>query len=421
MFRLLCLFLFFWSFLAGELYDPIAVYLTWQKNPESTMTVRWLTGQDRREDVLEYRLENVAQWSSAAGSHVKLPRSAPYLLHSVELTELQPGACYQFRTGKDAKVYKFQTMSADANQIRFVVGGDMYHDALSFVRATNAQAAKMSPHFALVGGDIAYAASGKENLFPKWFGDWIKTNERQTVERWIPWLIAWKEGMVTPSGCLIPLLPAIGNHETDGGYGQTPAQAPFFYTLFAMPGVRGYNVLDFGAQGCKPFLSLFLLDSGHTHPVSGAQKRWLASALEQRSGVPHTFALYHVPAYPSFRPYNNLYCAQVRRSWIPLFDKFHLTAAFENHDHLYKRTHPMVGGKIDQGGVRYFGDGAWGIEEPRSATDVAKKWYLAKTASARHFLYVEIEGSCRTVSAISSDGELLDMVQWKGKDITQGR
>jgi hypothetical protein len=191
------------------------------------------------------------------------------------------------------------------------------------------------------------------------------------------------------------------HHDTSGRFGQTPEEAPFFYSLFAMPGQQGYNVLDFGN-----YMSLVILDSGHTHPVSGAQEEWLAKTLSERVNVPNKFALYHVPAYPSVRHQNNHDSSEVSTHWVPLFEAFGLTAAFENHDHAYKRTHPILKGRPDPSGVVYLGDGAWGMKRTRKPK--SQRWYLAKTASSRHFILVTLEKESRHFSAISSTGEVID-------------
>lgn len=389
-------------------YDPVALYLTWQRNPESTMIIRWLTPPDRQEDLIEYQQENVGEWLTANGYHMPLPQNVPYLMHSVELTHLQPDTNYIFRTGHDGRIFKFQTMPATLNQpIRFVAGGDMYHDGIEFLHATNRQAASTSPLFALVGGDIAYAADSKASYLPSWLNRWIDTPTKQDFNRWLAWLIAWKNDMVTPDGRLVPFLPVVGNHDVNGEFEQTPVQAPFFYSLFAMPGQQGYNVLDF-----SNYMSIILLDSDHSHPIKGDQTNWLANTLKCRQHVPHKFALYHVPAYPSARSYNLKTSQKIRKYWVPYFDRYQLTAAFENHDHTYKRTHPMLNGAISQKGVIYIGDGAWGVESPRTPSKPSKKLYLAQAASKRHFLLVTIEPEKRTVTAVSSDGETFDQLSW---------
>ena len=227
--------------------DPAAVYLTWQRSPESTMTIHWLTLLDEPDDAVEYQPLGAADWLKTTGFHTQLPVDTPYFIHTVELTNLHPAADYSFRIGSAGHIYKFQTMPADLRApIRFVAGGDMYHDSIEILRATNREAAKTSPMFALVGGDIAYAADKQANLFPSWMHRLLNVPLKQKFEWWLGWLVAWEKEMVTPEGRLVPILPVLGNHDTNGYFGQTPAEAPFFYSLFAMPGQQGYNVLDFG-------------------------------------------------------------------------------------------------------------------------------------------------------------------------------
>ncbi len=392
----------------AENYDPVAVYLTWQRSPESTITIRWISQPDRQDDLIEYQREADGAWRTATGTHSAMPENIPYLIHSVELTNLFPNTNYLFRTGPDAKSYKFKTMPAILESpISFVAGGDMYHDGIDILHKTNRQAAKTAPLFALVGGDIAYAADRKASIFPQWAQTWINKFVEQKAERWLEWLIAWKEDMVTPDGRLIPLLPVIGNHDVTGYFGQTPAQAPFFYSLFAMPGPQGYNVLDFGN-----YMSIVLLDSGHTHPVMGQQAQWLTHILAERKDIPHKFALYHVPAYPSVRSFQNKICAQIRQAWVPAFEQSHLTAAFENHDHAYKRTFPLLNGRSVPKGVVYVGDGAWGVAKPRKPKLSAKRGYLAYAAAKQHFIHVTVEPDKRSIKAISSNGELIDEYSW---------
>ena len=87
--------------------------------------------------------------------------------------------------------------------------------------------------------------------------------------------------MVTPDGCLIPMLPAIGNHDVSGRFDQTPATSTVLLHPFPMPGPKVYNVLDFGN-----YMSILLLDSSHTHPVGGKQAGWLANTVEPCAGTP---------------------------------------------------------------------------------------------------------------------------------------
>ncbi|MFQ5532453.1 MAG: hypothetical protein ACE5EP_01240, partial [Candidatus Methylomirabilales bacterium] len=161
-------------------------------------------------------------------------------------------------------------------------------------------------------------------------------------------------------------------------------------------------VLDFGR-----YMSLILLDSGHTHPIAGMQRDWLRQTLADRQDTPHLFAVYHVPAYPSVRPVNYGVSATIREHWVPLFEQFGLDVAFEHHEHVYKRTHPIRADKIDSRGVLYLGDGTWGVWPRRPRDD----WYLAKTAKKRHFILTMIEGQNRSFVAIDSEGEVFDRIE----------
>ncbi len=378
---------------AEQPFDPLAVYLTWQKNPESSMTIHWISAGNQPEDSVYYKPEGAKEWRLANGSHKPLPEGhTEYLIHTTELTGLEPDTPYVFAAGHNGKVFKFKTMPAALNRpLRFVVGGDLYHDDIEDVVVMNRIAAAKNIDFALLGGDIAYATD-KYGQFP------------EKMEKWLTFLEAWKNSMITKEGYLIPLLPVISNEDTKKRYAQKPEQAAFFYALFATPGLPGYNVIDFAN-----YLSIFLLDSGHTNYISGKQKVWLADALKARANVPVKFALYHVPAYPSVRNLSGIHGTLIRAHWVPSFEKYNLTAAFENHDHAYKRTELIKGNKVDPAGVLYIGDGGWGVATPREPAKASERWYLAATAAKQNIVIVTIYPDNSTFyQAIDRSGNIFD-------------
>ena len=172
-----------------------------------------------------------------------------------------------------------------------------------------------------------------------------------------------------------------------------------------MPGLEGYNVLDFGG-----YLSLILLDSGHTNPIQGTQTEWLKQVLAQRKQVPHKFAVYHVPAYPSYRSYNAPPSRSIRKNWVPLFEQYGLAAAFENNDHAYKRTHPILRGRAQARGILYLGDGAWSVANVRTPKTPKQAWYIAKSSATQYFMVVTLDGMHRSFKAFTPDGLLIDEV-----------
>lgn len=368
------------------------LYLTWQRSPDTTMTIQWISDLHQKETTVSYCLkQNDAEWQQIQGETLKFPQTTHYLIHRTELKDLQPNTTYLFKIMANEKIYQFHTLPSQLDHnLHFVVGGDMYHDGIQIMAKTCQQAAKTNPAFVLVGGDIAYAV-GSIHL------------PIQKIDRWIEWIKTWHATMITPQGNLVPVVAAIGNHDLIGHYDQTPQQAAIFSALFPMPGTRIYNTLDFGS-----YLSIFFLDSGHANPIGGQQTKWLQEALQERQHMTHRFAIYHVPAYPSVRGFTNRQSMAIRRFWVPLFEQEGMQVVFENHDHAYKRTHPLIKNRVHPQGVIYLGDGAWGVEKPRALRRKMKHSYLAKFVSARHFIVVTLAPYQQTFTAVSDQGIVLD-------------
>jgi len=258
----------------------------------------------------------------------------------------------------------------------------------------NELAGKLDPAFALIGGDLAYSCG--------------RASKPEDMEGLDAYLDSWKQKARAVDGRLIPMIVTIGNHEVPGSWNQPPERAAAYYALLSMPGPQGYNRLDFG-----DYLSVFLLDSGITHPVHGAQTEWLEQALATRSHVPHLVPIYHIPAYPSLRSDTDGESGEltqsVRRWWCPLFEKFGVGVAFENHDHTFKRTHPIRNGKVDPKGVVYLGDGAWGVKLRKP--DASKpRWYIQRSDSIRHLFLVTLYPEARHILAVNDSGQVFDEV-----------
>ena len=363
---------------------PSAVYLTWQGDPTTTMTIHWLSGADETADEVSYATAD-GFMLTAAGDHRPVPHS-PYLVHTVELTGLDPGRDYRFIiTGREEGEFRFRTMPATAaSPITFIEGGDFY-ETVEIDDRIYRQAASRDPMFVVLAGDLVYDDGASHR-----------------VGRWFRWLEFWSSEMVDSAGRLIPLLVAIGNHEVRGWFDQTPAQAPLFYTLFASPGLRGYDVVDFG-----DYMSIVRLDSGHTHPIAGEQTGWLHRTLAERRDVPHLMAVYHVPSHPSVRSFNDGKSPVIREHWVPLFDQYGVDVVYEAHDHAYKRTHPIRNGAVDPSGVLYLGDGGWGVGL-RDVHPADRTWYLAKSLKVHSFIVTTIQGNRIEHYAVNELGEVID-------------
>jgi hypothetical protein len=377
---------------ADKPFDPPALYLQWQRDPTTTMTIHWHTvGAARTE--LFFASRGHTNWQSALGTAKPLAGTDRWV-HSVELTGLASNSRYDFCFAPDGKVFQFRTMPADLTlPFRFVTGGDVYHKREWMDRMTTL-AARTDPAFIVFGGDLAYAHGG--------------TNEEK-ITRWFDYFDSWKKCAVAPDGRLIPMLVTIGNHEVKDSYRQPLDKAQSFYTLFSSPGPQGYQCLDFGN-----YLSLLLLDSDHTHPIAGEQTDWLAKQLRARRKIPHVFPVYHTPAYPGYREDTGTQAKEVRAHWCPLFDKYGVKLVFENHDHCFKRTIPLRAGKGDPKGTVYLGDGAWGVEL-RKPDPKKPKWYIAESGAIRHLYVVTLYPDARHVLAINEGGQVFDEVYQRVK------
>jgi hypothetical protein len=383
-------------------FRPATLFLTWHRDPTTTMVVQWVGVTGETADPTVYYapakmslLAPFAPWPGRKPDARPYPKSN-FRVFRAELTALTPNTDYVFRIGKQSPMYRFRTMPAKATDvIHFISGGDCGVNAAA--AANNAQAARQDPMFAVVGGDLGY-------------------DNGRSVETSLAFLKSYSQAMVGRDGRLIPLVAAIGNHEVDGGYGKPRDKATFFYPLFdGLYPDTGYATLDFG-----DYLSMVLLDTGHTSKIDGDQANWLAKTLKAREDHPNVFVVNHVPAYPSYR---NPTAAPVkagaeakpgtgelqRKHWVPLFDKHRVPVVLEHHDHTFKRTKPLLDGLPHDDGVLYLGDGSWGrLRSPKKADPLH---VMAKTSDEYHLALHRIQGEERFHLALDRNGRVMDVAR----------
>lgn len=372
-------------------FQPDTLMLTWQRDPTTTMTIQWVgTVGETADPTITYR---TAAEEKFTGSIVPTRKPYPmtdFKVFRAELTGLTPGTEYAFRIGTRSPVYKFRTMPAKAtNTFSFISGGDCGHNPHTI--NNNIVAAKQDPMFAVIGGDLGY-------------------DNGRSVEVSLAFLRNYSKHMVTRDGLLIPMVTCIGNHEVNGGYGQTRDRAPFYYALFdGLYPETGYATLDFG-----DYLSLILLDTGHTTPVAGEQTAWLEKVLKERRGHPHVIPVGHVPSYPTARKMftddgKPATGGESRKHWVPLFEKYGVSVVLEHHDHTFKRTKPLLNGLPNEKGVIYLGDGSWG--RLRAAQPPEKLGHLAALSETYHLSLHRLQGEERFHLALDEYGKVMDLVR----------
>jgi len=381
----------FWSFVSANANEPAGLFLTWVDDPYTTIVIDYHTLPGFSEATsIRYREAGAEKWKTAAGQSFPYPYS-DRTIHRVHINGLKAGANYQFQINGFDRIYQFRTVPKGKNApIRFAIGGDTMHRK-EWMDSVNRVARSYDPDFVIWGGDLAYANGSPEN-----------------IEKWRQWFESIMETLIDSTGRAIPILVGIGNHEVQKKTDEfKPVDemrlkfAPFFYTFFAFPGQPGYGVIDFGK-----YLSFIFLDTDHTNPIGGEQTEWLEKTLKKRKAFTHVIPVYHVPGYPSNRDYEGKTQREVRTHFVPLFEKYGVKIAFENHDHTYKRTHPIRNGQVvaDGEGIVYLGDGAWGVGQ-RKTNDA---WYLARRESKRHCMIVAVQGESVNVEMIDMRGNVFD-------------
>lgn len=382
-----------WLYLDNErrIAMPPAVYLLWQRDPARTMTVGWYnyeTGQNQ----VRYRLPGVTAWSTVVATTQPFPHTERYI-HTAEITGLSPGTNYEFQVDGYTETFKFRTMPATLSRpVKFGVGGDVWIGPVA--DAMTAAISAKDPDFLVIGGDHAYDDAKAENF-------WM----------WYRYMESFYRNARSPDGRLIPLVVGIGNHEVLYGYGSSHPDfdntaawrdryASYYYRTFAFPGPQNpYAVLDFGS-----YLSIVMTDTEHSSPTitgSDAQTQWLASTLNTRRTVPHLLPVHHIPAYTTYRAFNDAISQRIRQHWVPLYENAGVQLVFEHHDHTFKRTKPLLGGIENANGIRYVGDGLWGIGSRPPDTS---RWYLDTANDKYHVHLVTITATNRTVEAVDTNG-----------------
>lgn len=378
---------------AGMPFAPDTLFLTWQKDPTTTMTVQWVGPEVSFETAIHYSTVQNPVWQIAP-TLTKPYTNTDLKVHRCEVTGLKPGTEYQFQIGTAPPIYKFRTMPAKATDtIQFVSGGDCGANAHAV--GTNILAAKQEPYFALIGGDLAYDNGKAPATFTKFLQN-------------------YRQHMIDPKGRLIPMLSCLGNHEVDGGYKGTRAKSPQYLSVFD----GFYSNTTYGVMDIGDYLSLVLLDTGHISPIAGEQTSWLSKALADRQERPHLIVANHVPAYPSYRAPQGVLGVggtgeEQRKHWCPLFERYNVDVVLEHHDHTFKRTHPLTDGMINKQGVLYLGDGSWG--KLRIPNKPELRPYLAKVSAAYHMTVHRLEGDQRFHVALEESGKVADVATTASK------
>jgi hypothetical protein len=374
--------------IASALAAADSVYVTAFRDPCRALEVHRLAKQGAPIEPLSLTRDGQAPRSVAAVA-LSLPGTA-WVIHRALLDGLEPATTYGVNFGSEP-VQQVRTVPADfVRPLRVITGGDTMHKPEWLAKTTKVLGAR-DPDLIVLGGDLAY-------------------EDGRNGERVATWIQTWSAAALAPDGRLLPFMSCIGNHEVQGHYGASPAQAPFFYAMLPLEG-RANHAVDVGTE-----VSFILLDTDHTTRIPGPQTDWLAAALAERKARPTVIPVYHYPAWPTVKvgkgekdPTDNRIARLIRQHWVPLFESAGVRLALEHDQHSFKRTVPLKAGVPDPAGITYLGDGAWGVDTRPIYPGLS---WLANSGSLRHGYLLEIHGGGRiVVTAIDENGKVFDGVE----------
>jgi acid phosphatase type 7 len=180
---------------------------------------------------------------------------------------------------------------------------------------------------------------------------------------------------------IIPVLFSSGNHDLGmSSYSHVELEHNFHEPLFKHYFPQHttsdgelpiyWKRKSYFAQNFDNKVLIMNLDAGYENSMEGAQADWMEDTLS-KSKASIKLAQYHGPIYTSCiqNSLNDYMVIQYGLNyWIPLFDKYKMTAVLENHTHAFKRTKKIKYGQVSKQGTTYLGEGSWGVISDHGCT-----------------------------------------------------
>ncbi len=305
--------------------DPDQIVLTWSDDPKTTQTIQWRTDAKVKKGYVKYiRKSDLNRFDPRSPMKVKAvsriletPNIANDLInfrHSVTLRKLDAGTTYAYAVGDGSRkgwteLREFTTAPAGVEPFSFIYMGDA-QNGLDRWGSLIHGAFRQRPDaaFYIMAGDLVDRGNERDD----W--DSLFHNSSDIYDR-------------------RQLVPAIGNHENQNGH------PTLYLELFELFGNGPENIEPERAYSFEYSNALFVILDTTLDPAD--QAGWLEQQLKN-SKATWKFVVYHHPAYSSTPDRDN---PEVRKHWLPLFDKYHVDMALQGHDHAYLRTYPMKDGQ----------------------------------------------------------------------------
>jgi acid phosphatase type 7 len=216
----------------------------------------------------------------------------------------------------------------------------------------------------------------------------------------------WVEELFRPCAELfsrVAVFPAIGNHEQND---------PQYYKYFAVPAPKYHYRYRYGNA------DFFSIDTNKKKLGKGSEQyEWLDGELA-KSDAKWKIVYHHHPCYSSdnddfgdtFKGKKSSFGDPRVQSLIPLYEKHKVDIVFNGHIHVYERTWPLRGGKVDRknGTIYITSGGGGGSLEDFTPTPT---WFKAQTRSVYHYCYITIHGGRLSLRVFDENDTLFDTME----------
>jgi acid phosphatase type 7 len=309
----------------------------------------------------------------------------PDTMHEVKLDKLEPGTKYFYRVTctKDdgtriaSEILTFQTAVGEDDAWSFAVIGDTQRNPAITAKITKLMWDRR-PHFAIHCGDVVDDGAKKD----QWVGDLFAAGNKLFSR--------------------VPLYPCIGNHEKNHAN---------YYKYFSLPKPEYYYSFQYGNA------EFFSLDTNTLRTLSiqpgGEQYDWLDKALAA-SKATWKIVYHHHPVLSSDSDdYGNTLKGKSTGGDLrlialgKLYEKHNVDLVFNGHIHLYERSWPVRGGKVNnETGVTHITSGGGGGKlEDFGPTPT---WFKAECRVDYHYCYLSVQGGTLNFKAFDQEGRLFD-------------
>lgn len=378
------------------------------------MAASWVT-ETNQATTIEYGINSVSENMLTAMPPMEIAGIG--FFHEIELTNLLADTTYRYRVGAAgdwSPEYTFKTAPNDGcTPFTFVQLGDARsQDSRGPSRnwaSIHAEAQMHGASFFLNGGDLV--------------------KEGQEISQWAQWLA--DSEMVNP---LIPMLPALGNHDDGPGEGlQANYNRLFVLPTNTVTGTEDYYYFVYNN------LLVFSL-STQTFEDYAAQMTWLQTVAAQHPNK-WKVAFFHHPVFttetlaghePNEKGQNPIYG--------PAFDAAGIDIVFQSHNHVYERFRPLrydpnnpeegvevgtYGNGPNDGRLYVVSGGSGAFLDPLIELTPFPASGSESRSADHHFMKVSIAGNTLTYSAIrttagnsSGGGDIIDQltITRPGKD-----